>query len=100
MDLAGYSPPQLWCASVLRILCCTESCSHAFSQVLFNPALPIEATKRLHIIRALECRRICYRLLTHTASHLPDRFIFVFFHPLLKIIQDMHQAPDTMSEQR
>jgi hypothetical protein len=62
--------------------------------------LPIEAAKRLHIIRALESRRICYRLLAHTASHLPDRFIFVFFHPLLQIIQDMHQAPDAMSEQR
>ena len=74
--------------------------AHAFGQGLYSPYLPIEAAKRLHIIGALESCRICYRLLAHTASHLPDRFIFVFFHPLLQIIQDMHQAPDSMGEQR
>src|SRR2546421_3395958 len=58
------------------------------------------ATQRPHVIRALESRRICYRLLAHTASHLPDGGIFVFFHPLLEIIQDMHQAPDAIGEQR
>ena len=62
--------------------------------------LPIEATQRPHVIRALESRRICYRPLAHTASHLPDGDIFVFFHPLLEIIQDMHQAPDAIGEQR
>src|SRR5579859_1037212 len=82
------------------MVCCTEPYAHAFGQGLYSLDLSIEAAKRLHIIRALESRRICYRLLAHTASHLPDRFIFVCFHPLLQIIQDMHQAPDAMSEQR
>src|SRR2546421_10049056 len=67
---------------------------------MVGSSLQIEATQRPHIIRALESRRVCYRLLAHTASHLPDGGIFVFFHPLLEIIQDMHQAPDAIGEQR
>ena len=72
----------------------------AFNQGLYSACLSIEATQRLHIIRALESRRICYRLLAHAASHLPDGCVFVLFHPLLQIIQDMHQAPDAIGEQR
>src|SRR2546421_12354116 len=67
---------------------------------MVGSSLPIEATQRPHIIRALESHRIRYRLLAHTAAHLPDGGIFVFFHPLLEIIQDMHQPPDAIGEQR
>jgi hypothetical protein len=47
-----------------------------------------------HVVAALESGRIGYGTLAHTAAHLPDRFVFVLFHPAQQILENGSHVVD------
>ena len=46
-----------------------------------------EALEGLHVVGTLEGGRFSHGLLTHSAAHLSDGFIFLLFHPAADIDQ-------------
>src|SRR5215217_7663258 len=50
--------------------------------------------QHLHVVRALEGRRVGDVRTAHAADHLPDRHVLVALHPLLQLGEDDRYALD------
>src|SRR5579859_6099657 len=59
----------------------------------------VEGVEGLHIIGAFIGGGVGYGLLAHATAHLPNGGVFVYLHPLLQVVQNVHDATRAVMQQ-